>query len=75
MNLSRGNEPMKKQPTSPAGLRASRPPLRICENSRSICAHSRSFFFNANGREYPQMAANQILWNRDIETISKVHLP
>jgi len=42
--------------------------LFICANSRFIRAHSRSSSFNANEREYPQMAANRILWNRDIET-------
>ena len=33
----------------------------IRANSRFICAHSRSFFFNANEREYPQIFANRIL--------------
>jgi hypothetical protein len=30
-------------------------------DSRFIRAHSRSLFFNANGREYPQIFANRIL--------------
>jgi len=33
-------------------------------NNFFIRVHSRSFFFNANGREYPQISANRILRKR-----------